>query len=251
MTPNPKNIKRVINKVSNYSVRVTKNIYFKNRGETMNKGALLVLCFTLWGCKESIKGHLAVNQELSVKVKEWVSEDDPFCDEDFEDCDGEEVELIKRIQKGAYDITLSVNKYNKVAFKFRNRKLEVALPRNRDFPKKNGDFNYKASELGQNFDIKGRVKTDIYKSPLVSGREQCTYEEQEYTCWPQPNGQPRCGMEWRTRYGWRTVEYKDVSEHKSIKFSFLNSSDSTSVLAKFSGNKRRTRREYTYEGDCW
>lgn len=220
------------------------------KGEYMKKSILILASLALWGCKGTVEGKLTVHKDIVLHAIETVSnEDDPFCRINPEDCRETEEEVDKKIKSGEYKVKLSITRKNEAVFEFKKSELKIQLPEDKEIPEENGDFSFRAGEIGQRYDIAGQVRTDYSQSDVIREHEQCRYQEREYVCYPDRDGRQRCGWDYRWRYGYRRVEYRWQYTHKAVSMNIIDPTSHQSQ-AQFVGDRDTAYKQYLYEGIC-
>lgn len=173
---------------------------------------------------------------------------------------------------GDYVSQLKINSRDRVTLEVRNGKsnqrdldVDFDIPKGSSIPQDNGNFFFRADEVGQPYDLSGEVQTDITRSARRFEREQCTYTDYETRCRrvcqnicrTRPDGrrvcrqrcENRCSRVAVTRWGLRDIEFYIRTENKDY-FVELLLPNSNRQAAHFDGNYRRSQRIIEYRGQC-
>lgn len=138
--------------------------------------------------------------------------------------------------------------------------IRIVVPSNVNLPRETGDVALKGSEIGQAFDLNGRLVTETVTSETTRTAESCTYRTTEYNCrWVGTGGGrgrrhggrhrvQRCGYYPMTRVGSHEVEYHYVTTGVSLNAEVSESSEVVGQLAV----ARTTSSSKVYEsrGNC-
>lgn len=172
----------------------------------------------------------------------------------------------KKVPAGEYRATLGFSSKNKIKLSLKRSgakdiDVKIKLPENRQFPNFEGPINIPASRTGQNYDIKGRITTDITRSGMHHGYESCTYTDYVRRCErvcterTRPNGDvvKECRRECRRVAveirGDRAVSYHYVYTNKRIKVGMFTPG-SQQRLGDFRGQFNDTDKVYDHYGTC-
>ena len=206
------------------------------------KNLFLLLCFSmcLVSCKE-ISGTLQVQESFMAIVNNkcgW----DPFSS----------CEPTKKIEipYGNYSATINFSSKSEISINMKANAFKETIilkrPKNFEFPE-NGHFQLTSAQVNQTFDIQGRVTTTVTDSNSVRENESCTYTVNDYVCYPGSNGQPQCGYQNRTVWGYRYVEYFIRNTTKNLVSDFFENQKS---LAQFSGEQTEAEKIYLFTSRC-
>jgi len=126
---------------------------------------LMVLALT--GCKTEYKGGIEVLSPLKLNVKKGAN----------------------ALPVGNYEAKLKVEKKNRLALEIKvkgsrnNPVVLLQLPAGREFNLNEGSFIYRASEIGQNYDIRGDLRSRVTDDDEQYAVESCSLGyRQEYRC---------------------------------------------------------------------
>ena len=172
----------------------------------------------------------------------------------------------KKVPAGEYRATLGFSSKNKVKLSLKRSgkkdiDVKIKLPKNAQVPTFSGAINIPATQTGQLYDIKGRVKTDVTRSGQTNSYEHCTYTDRVRRCEKvceevtKPNGRvvTRCRKECRmvtvTLNGDRAVTYQMVYTNKKIKVGMFTP-NSSQRLGEFRGTFNDSDKVYDYYGQC-
>ncbi len=157
------------------------------------------------------------------------------------------------IRPGKYEAVIKLRK-SKVKLKLTDDSgsdtYNFNLPKNVDLPTTNGSFSLTSAQVEQPYDVSGKIETDITMGTLRRERESCQYQEPYTVCYPTGNGGRTCHTEYRTRYGFRDVEYRIRTQDQRISFNLLRPATS-GIEGRFTGREVTAERVYQYTGRCW
>ncbi len=130
-----------------------------------------------------------------------------------------------------------------------NEKFHFLIPGNTSIPD-NGTFKLSSSQIGQNVDLAGEVRTSSVDSNPQQMYQACTYNEPYTVCQPAgPNGQEICQTYYRTVYGSQWIQFIDRTTHQDVRLSIAAKGD-TSESAQFSGNASWIQRIILNQSFC-
>lgn len=205
----------------------------------MNKIVVLSSLLFLTAC-DPFEGTISVKENMIIKS----TEKSPGCSpEDTWGCEqivkvnvpvGDHSGKMDFIGRDQIQLTLKINGKKKT--------MTLNLPKKINIPS-SGNFEISAADLGQDFGAQGVAATQVTDSELRRGQESCTYQRPETVCTPQG-----CYTEYRTVWGYQTVEYFDRHTDQQINVNFQNNQ---SLLATFAGQRNFNERIYRYKGQCF
>lgn len=157
------------------------------------------------------------------------------------------------IRPGKYQAVIKLRK-SKVKLKLTDESgsdtYKFKLPGGVDLPTTNGSFSLTSSQVEQPYDVSGKILTDVTMGNLRYERESCQYQEPYTVCYPTGNGGRTCHTEYRTRYGFRDVEYSIRTQDQRISFNLMRPGTS-GIEGRFTGREITSERVYQYTGRCW
>lgn len=144
----------------------------------------------------------------------------------------------------------------------RNEKLKFKVPNSVHIPTTGGTFAIRGADIGQEFDLGGRVGYQVNDSELRRTRETCSYTvperlcEVRRVCPDSPPGRPRrpcrnetfCRTVYHTVYGRQEVEFFVRSTYQSVEANF---SQGRRGLARLSADKNSVETITTYRSRCY
>lgn len=160
---------------------------------------ILAAALLFVGC-EKIEGQLNVTKEVKLVTSKGVK---------------------RRIAVGTYSADIKANTSKKITLRLNNdsdEKYIFTLPDGSRIPN-NGNFAFKASDVGQPVDISGTVSTVVTNGQVRQTTESCTYYEPVQVCTQLPNGGVTCTIQQRTVFGHKWVEYYDRRTDKDLSLS--------------------------------
>lgn len=198
----------------------------------MNFRIAVLAMFLLVGCKSQVfKGDLTVDQQITLK--------------------GERGKVI--VAMGEYESKLSIEGSKEIELSIKDgedtRKIEI---KTKDKIKKTsqGKFYLPAERTNQNYDVRGTVVENSTVGQKQRDYEPCTFQEPYTVCYPTGRrGGVSCHTQWRTRHGYRDVEYRERKTISDLNIDMTNPNGSD-ALATFIGTHTKIEREYDYEGFC-
>lgn len=170
--------------------------------------------------------------------------------QDLELKDGNRTDIVRA---GNYDAVIKLrSKKVKLTLKddSGSETYNFTLPSNVDLPRTNGSFKLTSAQVRQPYDVAGNLTTDVTFSERRRARESCEYREPYTVCYPDGNGRRVCRTEYRTRFGFRDVEFRNRTQDQRINFNLL-ARGTSSMRGKFAGREVSTTRVYDYTGPCW
>lgn len=177
---------------------------------------LMIAAFLFVGC-ERLEGQLNITKDLKLVNSRG------------------EAHLLK---VGTYSADLRQSTFGKkIVLRLNNdadEKFNFQIPDGSKIPS-NGTFKFSASQIGQNVDLAGAVKTVSTDGPVRESVVQCTYTEPVTVCYPGPQGQQVCSTQIRTVYGTQWTRYFDRSNTQDVTLS-IAAAGATEESAQFLGN---------------
>ncbi|HPI41814.1 MAG TPA: hypothetical protein PLJ21_13470 [Pseudobdellovibrionaceae bacterium] len=203
----------------------------------------------LISCRE-IDGKLSVVENLTVTTMK----SDPWCNPDnvWENCNEQKTFVVG---PGEYSAVLEPKSKEeallKIKFENKEEPISIKIPKGKKIPENSGTFLFKASEIGQTWDLSGAVDTVKTTSETHRLREHCEYEVQRRVCGPggPPHYEQKCWIEVVRFPGTQYVEYYYNYYDKSVVMNLMNPSTGYSQ-ANWSGKSLITDKIYTYRGTC-
>lgn len=199
----------------------------------MKKLALIAPLFLLVACERaSFDGQMSVSNSFQI--------------------DGKKKSIT--VPAGKHEVKFSVNKKT---FELKiegdpDTKVKFAIPSNVRLPQYDGHVFMAASELEQDFDMEGEVRTDVSHSPLQTRTESCSVKVgTRHVCHEVPgpvvcheiNGRQECHQtapqrvcEWQDiyRYGYQEITYHIQTSQTDLNLDF-KVPGSEQVLAHIDG----------------
>lgn len=169
---------------------------------------------------------------------------------DLELKDGNRTDIVRQ---GQYQAVIKLrSKKVKLTLKGEsgNETYSFTLPSNVDLPRTNGSFKLTSAQVKQPYDVAGNIRTDVTMSERRRERESCQYREPYTVCYPDGSGRRVCRTEYRTRFGFRDVEYRIRTQDQRINFNLL-AKGTSAVRGSFAGGEVKRERAYDYTGPCW
>jgi hypothetical protein len=189
----------------------------------------LMAIFLLAGC-EKIEGQLNISKDVKL-------------------FNSDRVARILRV--GTYSADIKANTSKKITLRLNNdsdEKYIFNLPEGSKIPA-NGNFSFKAKEVGQPVDLSGSVATIISESDRMQSWRSCTFTERYNVCRPGPGGRPVCSTHTRIIQGQKLVTYFDRSTDKDVNLS-ISAEGSSEEVAQFQGDISWTDRIIVRETAC-
>lgn len=224
----------------------------------MNKIALSAAAFgvalSISGCKPlTFNGTLNVFKPLTVETR--FTKEDPFCKITPDNCNPPQTVIEKHaFQAGDYQANIQYISRNQLNLNLNGHApVVLQVPREVSLPEHSGEFDLTAAQIGQDYDLHGRLDTAVAESPRYRDRESCTYSEPFTWCeWVggPGGGHQVCRTDWRTRWGYQDVEYFLRDTHKTVALD-LRTPGTTDVAATFNGVNDLREKIVTYRGACW
>jgi hypothetical protein len=220
------------------------------------KNTLLILSamvLFLAGCEQiAFNGNLSVQAPLTVLIR--TPKSDPFCDlhpGEFGCPSTPPIEVREQTYSaGVYPARLSITSDREMLIQVgKQGSFKLELPKGSTLPV-NGNFQLKAAQIAQPFDLAGSVATQETDSGTSRDRERCTYQEPYTECTTGPRGETYCHTAYRTVWGWQDVEYYLHHTDKRL-FVSLHKTGSGDKIANYEGNYQADKKIYTYKGRCW
>ena len=116
-----------------------------------------------------------------------------------------------------------------------------------------GAISISHDDIGQPFDLKGRIETDVAESPRVETIQQCSRQVVENHCQKVCDKPDHCNIVCKdvtiSIPGRQEISFHDETIHRDIQMNFLQIG-SASVLASFQGQNTETSRINDYTGEC-
>ena len=130
-----------------------------------------------------------------------------------------------------------------------NEKFNFTIPSGKSLPD-NGTFKLTSSQIGQNVDLAGTVKTVSTDSQANESYQSCSYTEPYTVCQPTgPRGQVICSTYIRTVLGTQWVRYFDRTSTQDILLS-ISAVKEASESAQFTGSASWTQRIIVNQSLC-
>ncbi len=141
--------------------------------------------------------------------------------------------------------------------------LKIVVPANVELPRETGDVVLKGSDIGQEFDLSGRLSTETVTSEKTRTNEYCTWTTREWDCrrvWRGGGGRGRGGRggggHWHEHCGYysvghtgtRDVEYHYVTTGVSLNANLTQSEEVVGQLAV--ARTTSQSKIYDYRGSC-
>jgi len=189
----------------------------------------------------------------------------------------------RTLPAGQYKTSFEVTSGKKLKFTFKGKdtvEVKMKVPDSLKLPETDGTFFFMSEETGQNYDIKGDLKTDYSSSGIIDAVETCSYQRMERQCAPvcsdtapvvdkndevhparrrearrgNPRPDPRrCTVVCRnvsvTRYGNQNVRYRINYTNKTLHLS-MNQPNTDKIAATYRGHDQSSYRSYEYRGRC-
>ncbi|OUR95274.1 hypothetical protein A9Q84_15645 [Halobacteriovorax marinus] len=209
----------------------------------MKKILLLAALVSFTSCKD-LDGTFKVKKDLVFKTKKR-----PFSSK-----------YVKvKVPANEYSATFKFTSSSKMKIIIAgiDKKIKIKFPKELDVNPRNDNFYINGSDIKQNYDFDGRIKTDVTRTDDRHGSETCSYTTYETVCHREchtgDNGRVRChsvcNQMPRTHYGRRNVEYYYETSDTVMKLKVLEPSTSE-VLGLFKGKDHKTRKVITYSSMC-
>ena len=189
----------------------------------MKKIIVLISTLFIVGC-EDIQGTLQVFKNFKAHTKNG----------------------LQTIKSGSYDTGLEFDRDKViVTLKIGDNKTEfkINLPRGTEIPN-NGNFEIKAAQSGQDFDVLGNNKT-------IEKRSQTTREWQSCQVQSRPQCGPRGCNYPPPRWGQKYVEYYLRTVTQDIKIDLTAIGNIADKLAEFDGHNSFTQKVILNENQCF
>jgi hypothetical protein len=159
------------------------------------------------------------------------------------------------IQVGEYSTRISITGKRKLEIKvIDGTKKTTVEVRTKDDIKtyiKNDMINIPAKRSNQDFDIAGTFIANSVMGQKKRDYESCTYQEPYTVCVPNGRrGGVSCHTEYRTRNGYRDVEFKLKTTTTDMKVAMHAPNDPNNYYADYEGVNVMKQRIYSYEGFC-
>jgi hypothetical protein len=179
---------------------------------------------------ETIDGSLDVKKVLTLK-----------------DSKGKSVNINLGIHE---DAAIKLKSKKRLRLVLDDRKFEFKIPRSARIPTNNGTIFLESSQVKQAYDVSGEVRTEVTHGDRQRQRESCNWQEPYTVCRTDQNGRRVCRTEYRTRYGWRDIEFHYDLIDKNLQVSLLLPGTNVQA-AHFGGEERYYQKVIDYEGRCF
>jgi hypothetical protein len=126
----------------------------------------------------------------------------------------------------------------------KTQKVRIKLPKGEKVPTSEGPIELKAAEIGQPFDVRGNVDTQVTESDEMSGTQSCPIAHNFRVC--DSNG---CRVDSSIHYGTQAITYHYENTTETLETEFLDAK-SGATLATFSGEKDSSDQIIDSSGDC-
>jgi len=193
-----------------------------------------LLTLALVGCDSQITGTTDVLMPLSIKNKKGVAT--VISPASYESS------YAWSAKKHALTLTFKQQGQKK------KQKFTIQLPSSVNLPTQNGPISVGATELGQDWNLRGDIHTSNERSRDYRDFEYCSLTRWERIC---ENFPPyRCYDRSVTYPGHRQVEYHYESSHTILNLEFQDAANGAAV-GTFDGARSDSDRVYTYYGACY
>lgn len=160
----------------------------------------------------------------------------------------------KSIPMGTYKAKLKMSpKKNKIVLKVKLdgnvQKVKFKIPEGTSVPRGNGELRLTAAQVGQPYDILGKISTKVANSPNRSGYEQCSYNISRRFCHINRNGHRVCYGTNSRIYGQRWVEFFVKTTDQTYELSLFEK-EQLAALAMFNGGHRSVERIILNSSPC-
>lgn len=219
------------------------------------KSILLLAAVTLLTTScVSLDGTLVVSEKMSVKKKGG------FLNLGRKNVD---------IEANQYDAHLTVLGKNNYALILNKGEDRISIPlkseKDLNLPQYDGEIRIAGSDIGQPFDVRGRIDTDISSSPTQEAIESCTWDTRETRCHIECQDQVTKddhGVEHKenkcqklcedytvTHQGRHEVIFHYTTTHRDLSLELLKEGTSAGV-AHFNGSSTETSKIIERQGIC-
>lgn len=158
------------------------------------------------------------------------------------------------VEIGTYKTRISITGKKKLEIKVTDGDNKTTIEvRTKDEIKsyiKNDRIMIPASRSDIDFDIAGTYLADSVIGQKKRDYESCTYEEPHTVCVPTGRGGVSCHTEYRTRHGFRDVEYQLKTTTTNMTVAMNAPNDPNNYFADYAGVNVRNERLYSYQGFC-
>ena len=155
------------------------------------------------------------------------------------------------VDVGQADAKLKIDSETKVILEVskegrnNNPKITFKIPKHERLPSYDGEFSLTSEQVGQPYDVKGDLRTQVTRGREQRGVERCTYQERYRRCERLPDGRQRCRDEVVTRNGERCIRYYDEHTIQDLVFDLYHPNSSVNV-SQFDGRYEQTDRVVTW-----
>lgn len=160
-----------------------------------------------------------------------------------------------KIEPDIYRAELKVNGSDSFTLKLEGReKILVPIKSEKDLRiPDNGIVRISAQDIGQPFDLRGNIATEVEHSPSTEAIEECSFTVTENRCQKICEKVDACKIECKdvqiTLQGQHLVRYHFRTIHRDLSVDFLKT-DKPEVLATFNGTDTQVDRIIDFSGQC-